>query len=169
MEVSGQRHAPADLLPGKKLGTHCIGGWVSPVPVWMGTINLALNRDSIPHTETPMARRLRNPQGGSVVEAYGQTFFPYLLRYRFEVIEAPAARLVWSLHRRFGRPSTIISVDKGMSVMESDVSFPPPVGFCQVCWYDIICSAEHVIFRLCGVKCALVAGSTSNLIILPGM
>jgi hypothetical protein len=30
MEVDGQRHAPAALPPGKKTGTHCIGGWVGP-------------------------------------------------------------------------------------------------------------------------------------------
>jgi hypothetical protein len=26
--VGGQRHAPAALPPGKRPGTHCIGGWV---------------------------------------------------------------------------------------------------------------------------------------------
>ena len=30
MGVCGQRHAPAALPPGKKLGTHCIGGWMGP-------------------------------------------------------------------------------------------------------------------------------------------
>ena len=28
--VGGQRHAPAALNPGKRPGTHCIGGWVDP-------------------------------------------------------------------------------------------------------------------------------------------
>jgi hypothetical protein len=28
--VGGQRHAPAALPPGKRPGTHCIGGWVGP-------------------------------------------------------------------------------------------------------------------------------------------
>jgi hypothetical protein len=28
MGVGGQRHAPADLPPGKRPGTQCIGGWV---------------------------------------------------------------------------------------------------------------------------------------------
>ena len=28
--MGGQRHAPAALPPGKKPGTHCIGGWVGP-------------------------------------------------------------------------------------------------------------------------------------------
>ena len=27
--MSGQSHAPAALTPGKKPGTHCIGGWLS--------------------------------------------------------------------------------------------------------------------------------------------
>jgi hypothetical protein len=30
MGVGGQHHALAALPPGKTLGTHCIGGWVSP-------------------------------------------------------------------------------------------------------------------------------------------
>jgi hypothetical protein len=30
MEVGGQRHAPSALPPGKRPGTHCIGGWVGP-------------------------------------------------------------------------------------------------------------------------------------------
>ena len=28
MGVGGQHHAPAALPPGKRPGTHCIGGWV---------------------------------------------------------------------------------------------------------------------------------------------
>jgi hypothetical protein len=28
--VSGQRHTPAALPPGKRLNTHCTGGWVGP-------------------------------------------------------------------------------------------------------------------------------------------
>jgi len=30
MDVGGQRLAPAALLPGKRPGTHFIGGWVGP-------------------------------------------------------------------------------------------------------------------------------------------
>ena len=30
MGVCGQRHAPAVLPPGRRPGTHCIGGWVGP-------------------------------------------------------------------------------------------------------------------------------------------
>jgi hypothetical protein len=30
MRVGGQLHAPAALLPEKRPGTHCIGGWVGP-------------------------------------------------------------------------------------------------------------------------------------------
>ena len=30
MGVGGQLHAPAALPPGKRPGTHCIGGWVGP-------------------------------------------------------------------------------------------------------------------------------------------
>jgi hypothetical protein len=31
MWVGGQHHAPAALPPGKRPGTHCIGGWVDPM------------------------------------------------------------------------------------------------------------------------------------------
>jgi hypothetical protein len=30
MRVGGQLHVPAALPPGKRPGTHCIGGWVGP-------------------------------------------------------------------------------------------------------------------------------------------
>jgi len=30
MGVGGQRHVLATLAPGKRPGTHCIGGWVGP-------------------------------------------------------------------------------------------------------------------------------------------
>jgi hypothetical protein len=30
MGMGGQLHAPAALPPGKRLGTHSIGGWVGP-------------------------------------------------------------------------------------------------------------------------------------------
>ena len=32
-EVGGQRHAPAALPPGRRPGTHSIGGWGAPGPV----------------------------------------------------------------------------------------------------------------------------------------
>jgi hypothetical protein len=38
--VGGQHHAPAAIYPGKRPGTHCIGGWVGPGPVWTGAENL---------------------------------------------------------------------------------------------------------------------------------
>jgi len=39
MGLGCQRHAPAALPPGKRPGTHCIGGWVDPN--WTGAENLA--------------------------------------------------------------------------------------------------------------------------------
>jgi hypothetical protein len=30
MRVGGQLHTPAALPPGKRPGTHCIGGWMGP-------------------------------------------------------------------------------------------------------------------------------------------
>jgi len=34
-------------------GTHSIGGWVTPGPVWMGAVNIALQRNSIPGPSSP--------------------------------------------------------------------------------------------------------------------
>ena len=36
MEAGGQRHTPAVLRPGKRVGTHCTGGWVGPRPILDG-------------------------------------------------------------------------------------------------------------------------------------
>ena len=39
--MGGQYHAPAAWPPGKRPGTHCVGGWGGPGPVWTGAENLA--------------------------------------------------------------------------------------------------------------------------------
>jgi hypothetical protein len=41
MVVGGQGHVPAASPPGKRAGTHRIGGWVGPGSVWTGVENLA--------------------------------------------------------------------------------------------------------------------------------
>ena len=41
MGVGGQRHTPAALPPGKRPGTHWIGGCVGPQGLWTGAENLA--------------------------------------------------------------------------------------------------------------------------------
>jgi len=58
MGVGVQRLAPTVLPPGKRPGTHCIGGWVAPGPVWTGAENLAPHRDSIvgPSSQYPVAK-----------------------------------------------------------------------------------------------------------------
>jgi len=50
--VGGQRHAPADLPPGKP-GTHCIGGWVGPRAGLDGCGKSRPHRDSIPGPSSP--------------------------------------------------------------------------------------------------------------------
>jgi hypothetical protein len=40
MGVGGQSKAQATLPPGKKLRTHCVGGW-APGSIWIGAENLA--------------------------------------------------------------------------------------------------------------------------------
>jgi hypothetical protein len=48
MGLGGQRHAPAALPPGKRPGTHCIGGWVGPRAGLDGCVKSRPHRDSIP-------------------------------------------------------------------------------------------------------------------------
>jgi len=52
MGVGGQRHAPAVLRPGKKPGTHCIGGWVGP-RAGLDECGKSRHRDSIPGLSSP--------------------------------------------------------------------------------------------------------------------
>jgi hypothetical protein len=59
MRVGGQLHAPAALPPGKRPGTHCIGGWWAPGPVWTATENLDPTRIR-PRTVQPVASRSTN-------------------------------------------------------------------------------------------------------------
>jgi hypothetical protein len=53
MEVGGQRHAPAALPPGKRLGTYCIDGWVSPRAGLGGCGKSCSHRESIPGLSSP--------------------------------------------------------------------------------------------------------------------
>jgi hypothetical protein len=46
--VGGQLHAPAALPPGKRPGTHCIGGWLGPRAGLDGCGKSRAHRDSIP-------------------------------------------------------------------------------------------------------------------------
>jgi hypothetical protein len=48
MGVGGERYAPAALPPGKRTGTHCVGGWVGPKADLYGCENSRLHRASIP-------------------------------------------------------------------------------------------------------------------------
>jgi hypothetical protein len=48
MRVGGQLHAPAALPPGKRPGTHCIGGWVGPRAGLDGYEKSRPHLDSIP-------------------------------------------------------------------------------------------------------------------------
>jgi hypothetical protein len=44
MGVGGQLHAPVALPPGKRPGTHCIGGWFGPRAGLTAAKNLAPTR-----------------------------------------------------------------------------------------------------------------------------
>ena len=39
--VGVQHQAPAALYPGYRPGTHCIGDWWAPEPIWTGAKDLA--------------------------------------------------------------------------------------------------------------------------------
>ena len=49
----GQRHASAALLPGKRAGTLCIGGWADPRASLDGCGKSCPHRDSIPGPSSP--------------------------------------------------------------------------------------------------------------------
>jgi hypothetical protein len=53
MKVGGQLHALAALPPGKRPGTHCIGGSVGPRASLEGYGKSGLHRDSIPGPSSP--------------------------------------------------------------------------------------------------------------------
>ena len=55
MGVGGQHHAAAALSPGKRPGTHCIGGWVGPRAGLdgCGKSRPPAHRDSIPGPSSP--------------------------------------------------------------------------------------------------------------------
>ena len=49
MDVCSQLHDPAALPPGKKVGTHWIGGWVDR---WAGLDFLVKNKKSCPYWDS---------------------------------------------------------------------------------------------------------------------
>jgi hypothetical protein len=53
MGAGGQRHAPAALPPGKRPGTHCIGGWVGPRAGQDGCEKYRPHQDLIPGPSSP--------------------------------------------------------------------------------------------------------------------
>ena len=53
MGVSGQRHAPAALPPGKRPGTHCTAGWVGPRVGLDGRVKPRPRRDSMSGPSSP--------------------------------------------------------------------------------------------------------------------
>jgi hypothetical protein len=53
MRVGGQLQSPAALPPGKRHGTHCIGGWVGPRAGLDGFDKSRSHRDSIPGPSSP--------------------------------------------------------------------------------------------------------------------
>jgi len=55
--VGGQRHAPAGLAPGNRLGTHRKGGCVVPRAGLYGCGKCRRQRDSIPQTLQPLVNR----------------------------------------------------------------------------------------------------------------
>ena len=53
MGVGGQLHASAALPPGKRHGTHCMGGCVGPSADLDGCEKSRPHRDSIPGSSSP--------------------------------------------------------------------------------------------------------------------
>ena len=63
MGVGGQRLTQAALCLGKLPDSHCIGGWVGPVPAWMGVENLAPPGFD-PWTTQPIVSRVTTSNNG---------------------------------------------------------------------------------------------------------
>jgi len=55
--VSGKRHTPAALPPGKSPGTHFIGGWMYPRACLDGCGKSRPHQNSIPGPSSPVASR----------------------------------------------------------------------------------------------------------------
>jgi hypothetical protein len=53
MRVGGQLHAPVALPPGKRTGTHFVGGWVGFKAGLNGCGKSRPHRDSIPGPSSP--------------------------------------------------------------------------------------------------------------------
>jgi len=53
MGLGDQRHAPTALPPGKRPGTHCVGGWVGLRVRLDGCGKSRPHRDSIPGPSRP--------------------------------------------------------------------------------------------------------------------
>jgi hypothetical protein len=53
MEIDGQRHAPAALIPVKRLRIRCTGGWVRPRVGLDVCEKSRPHRDSTPGTSSP--------------------------------------------------------------------------------------------------------------------
>ena len=56
MALGGQLHAPTALPPGKRPGTHCIGGWVGPRVGLDGCGKILPPPGFDPRTVQPVAR-----------------------------------------------------------------------------------------------------------------
>jgi hypothetical protein len=58
---------PLPLYPSQRRGTHCLGGWVEPGPVWTGTENIAFagirSSDLPAHSESLHRLSYLGPQG----------------------------------------------------------------------------------------------------------
>jgi hypothetical protein len=77
MVVVGQRHTPAALSPGKRPGTHCIGGWWDPGPVWTGAENLATTEIRFPDSPARSESLYRMSYPGSDVWGDGRSSFKH--------------------------------------------------------------------------------------------
>jgi hypothetical protein len=57
MRVGGQLHTPVALPPGKRPGTHCVGGWVDPRAGLDGCEKISPPPGFDPRTVQPVASR----------------------------------------------------------------------------------------------------------------
>ena len=74
MGASSQLYSPAALLPGKIVGTHCMGGWVSPGVGLDGCGNYLFHQDAIPGSSSPQRVTIRTELSQPTIMAYISTY-----------------------------------------------------------------------------------------------
>ena len=100
MGVGGQRHTPADLPPGKRPCTHCIGGWVGPKAGLDGCGKSGSHRKIIFHKNTSSGSRLV-PCGGTDMRKLFAILRKRLKIYQIEDVDGVVYHVLFMYDQSF--------------------------------------------------------------------